>query len=426
MSTTYIQKLRLFNRDVRLYLTSWALMGFGYQGIFLVLCNIYLLRLGYGPEFIGLVSGLGMFSFALCSLPAGALGRRWGSRRMMISGMALMTVGFWLLPSAEIVSGNWRSVWIVTAWCLVSFSAPLFTVNGSPFLMAATTPEVRDHAFSVQTALMPLAGVAGSLVGGALPGLFSQALAVPLDQPAPYRYTLFLVGAAFLVGLLATLATRETSPVQERHGVSKSASSSVGPLPVALISLMGLVMALRTAGEFAANTFFNVYLDSGLNVRTLLIGVMVAGAQLMGGIATLSMPLLAKRWGKERIIGLGSIGVAVGLVPLALVPHWAAAGVGLMGTIGSATIVTASIFIYGQELVTPSWRAVMSGAIWMGVGIGGAAIVIGGGQLIAASGYTSLFLTAAGLAAAGGLLFWSYFRLPRGELARNHVPEDQD
>jgi hypothetical protein len=42
---------------------------------------------------------------------------------------------------------------------------------------------------------------------------------------------------------------------------------------------------------------------------------------------------------------------------------------------------------------------------------------LAGGFAIATVGYTSLFLLAAGLIAFASLLFWVYFRVPRGELA---------
>jgi Na+/melibiose symporter-like transporter len=284
--------------------------------------------------------------------------------------------------------------------------------------MAATGVEERDHAFSFQTAAMPLGAVVGSLLGGFLPGLVSRALAIPLDRPAPYRYPLVLVGVVYVIGLFATIATREVSTEQGQQATSRSGASRAGYLPLALIGLMGLVMALRVTGERAANTFFNVYMDAGLGVSTSLIGTLAAGTQLVAGAAVLAMPLLAERWGKERVIGIGSVAVAFALLPLALIPHWAAAGAGYLGASVLAGIVTAAIFVYGQGLVPPSWHAVMSGAIWMGVGIGGAAIVIGGGRIIATSGYAALFLIAAGITAVGGLLFWSYFRVPRGELAR--------
>ena len=56
MVTLYLQKLRLFSRDVRLFLVSSGVIGFSYFGITSVLLNLYLLRLRYGHEFVGLVS----------------------------------------------------------------------------------------------------------------------------------------------------------------------------------------------------------------------------------------------------------------------------------------------------------------------------------------------------------------------------------
>ena len=60
----------------------------------------------------------------------------------------------------------------------------------------------------------------------------------------------------------------------------------------------------------------------------------------------------------------------------------------------------------------------MSGAVNMAFGLSFSAMALGGGYLIGALGYRSLFLTGAGLTAAGALLFWAYFRVPRGELGR--------
>jgi hypothetical protein len=48
--------VRGFNRSVVvLWLLTWALAAFGYFGLQGVLFNLYLLRLGFGPEFIGLL-----------------------------------------------------------------------------------------------------------------------------------------------------------------------------------------------------------------------------------------------------------------------------------------------------------------------------------------------------------------------------------
>ena len=59
----------------------------------------------------------------------------------------------------------------------------------------------------------------------------------------------------------------------------------------------------------------------------------------------------------------------------------------------------------------------MSGVMNMSVGLGTAAMALGGGHAIPSLGYRVVFLASAGFMAAGTLLFWAYFRTPRGELA---------
>ena len=90
MITDYLRTLRLFNRNVRLYLIVSFVLGLTvWGGIYSVLLNLYLLRLGYDPEFVGLISASGYLGFAVFCLPAGALGGRWGNRRTMIAGLSL-------------------------------------------------------------------------------------------------------------------------------------------------------------------------------------------------------------------------------------------------------------------------------------------------------------------------------------------------
>src|SRR5919204_1900765 len=80
--------LRPFNRSIHLWLLGFAIAGFTYFGVQAVLFNLYLLRLGFGPQFIGLLVGSGQVLFALAALPAGALGQRAGVRGAFASGFA--------------------------------------------------------------------------------------------------------------------------------------------------------------------------------------------------------------------------------------------------------------------------------------------------------------------------------------------------
>jgi hypothetical protein len=75
---TYLNTLPLLNRCGHMLLLSHFFIGMGYLGIYVVLFNLYLARLGYGAEFIGLVNGLAVLTYALLCVPAGLLGKQWG------------------------------------------------------------------------------------------------------------------------------------------------------------------------------------------------------------------------------------------------------------------------------------------------------------------------------------------------------------
>ena len=74
MPDQYLRTIRHFNRDIHLYLFASGLIGFClFSGIYSLLFNLYLLRLGYGPTFVGQVNAVGGLAFALSSLPSSFL-----------------------------------------------------------------------------------------------------------------------------------------------------------------------------------------------------------------------------------------------------------------------------------------------------------------------------------------------------------------
>jgi predicted MFS family arabinose efflux permease len=214
--------------------------------------------------------------------------------------------------------------------------------------------------------------------------------------------------------VVAILATRRASARLTQQTVAEA-----GPAPYGLIVLMALVVLLQLAGEGAARTFFNVYLNTALHVSTAQIGWLSAAGQLLSVPAALAAPPLMARWGKGRTYALASLGTAVCLLPVALGSHWGAAGLGFMGMVALASIARPANMVYHQEIVAPGWRATMSGATTMASALSWAAMAFGGGYLITALGYRRLFLTGAVITAAGVLLFWATFRVPRGEMARS-------
>ena len=414
MTSAYIEAFRLFNRDVRMLLVASALTGFTvFGGIYSVLLNLYLLRLGYGPEFVGQVNAAGAVAFAAFSLPVGLLGGRWGNRRSLIVGMSLAALGYFLLPLAEFVPDCWRQAWLLGTITLGMLGMCLYLVNGAPFLTAHAAPQVRSYVFSTMVAVWPLAGFAGSLIGGFLPDLFATALGLSSDHPAPYRYPLLIAASLLLIAAGALMTTREAESAE-----TQATPAGSGRPPFLLIGVLSLVTFLQMTAESSTRTFLNVYMDDALGVPTSLIGALAAAGQVLAFTAAIAAPRLVARRGRNAAIIYGSAGMALALLPLALLPHWSAAGLGGMLLIAAGAVRRSVFILFQQELVAPRWRVTINSVLTASFGISSAGIALGGGYLITALGYQTLFLTAAGLTATGTLVFWGFFRVPRGEYAQ--------
>lgn len=381
--------------------------------------NLYLLRLDYDLRFVGLVNAAGQLLFAVSSLLAGLVGRRWGNRRMMIVGMGLAVAGYGLLPLVRFPLVSLESIWLVVTYSLAWFGLAQMIVNMIPYLMDATGPEERTYVFSMVGAILALSGFLGGLVAGLLPGLFAGALGVTLDEPTPYRYPLLIPLGVLILGFLALLATRDAGTDRQQETVAEAGLDRIRRAPLGLIAVLTLVMFLVRTGEGAARTFFNVYLDVALRVSTALIASFSATGQLLAVPAALAAPLLIARFGLGRTIVVGNLGIAVCLLPLAFIPLWGAAGLGYMGVIVLLSITVPAFGIYHQEIMPIRWRTVMSGAATMAIGLSWSVTTSVGGYVITNLGYQRFFFAAAVLTASGGLLFWAYFRIPRGELAHS-------
>ena len=406
MPAQYLRTIRHFNRDIRLYLFASGLVGFClFSGIYSLLFNLYLLRLGYGPAFVGQVNAVGGLAFALSSLPSSFLGSRWGNRRTMILGLSLAIVGHALLSQAEFVPKIHQQSFILSTNSLGLLGISLYIVNGYPYLMEVSSTAQRHHVFSLQAALFPLAGFAGSLVGGFLPGGFAGLLQLSLDHPTPYRHTLLVASLLLTPGVFVLVATGQQT--RERH---EDTPTDASPLPLKLILLLSFIAFLYTAGEGAVRTFLNVYLDDALNASTALIGTLAASGQLLAIPAALMMPFLVRRFGSTRTFNGAVLCSALILVPLALIPHWGIAGLCLMGTMCLAGIRRPAFTVFQQEMMPLRWRTAMAGAAATMTGFGYAGVSLGGGYMIEAVGYRALFLMAGCLTASGAAIFWLCFR----------------
>ena len=423
--TGYFQALRLFNHNVRIFILSALLLGFAFFGIYAVLLNLYLLRLGYGLTVVGLVNGMGFVAYALFSLPAGVLGARFGTRRMLQVGFVLAATGMGLLPAAQFLSGNVQVAWIVATYTLTSMGLDAYFVNSNPFMIQFTTPRERMYLYSLRVGMSPIAAFVGALVGGLLPGTLAGLLSI--TDTASFALALLVAAVALLIGVVALFNTTAiAAPEEEEDRPVRTGSAASTALPVLLITMMGLVIMLRMAAEGAQRTFFNVYLDEILAMPTAHIGILAACGQLVGGIAALSAPFLTRHWSLERVIFWASLGMAGSAVIFALLPHWAAAAVGYAGLVSFTYIQRPCSLRFTMEVVPTRWRGTAAGVANMVAGIGWGTMGFTGGFLVGAYGYQSFFLASAVLTGASAVIFFWYFGIPRSTLSKSQRTDALD
>lgn len=414
----YLAAWPQFSRNSRLFLLSATIAGFSYSGIYFLLANLFLVRLGYDEQFIGVFVATGALSFAMSSLPAGVVGRRWGCRRAMTVGYAFLACGLALVSLAPLFAEPWRARWLIATCALRELGNAFYLVNANPFLMESTSQRERGHVFSSRGAVVPLAGFFGTLIGGVLPARIAGWTGRSTEDPMTYLLPMLIGGLLLLPGLLALLSTRtetESSTTAEPPAPGREPTTSLRPLrpqvtegPIAAILIMTLVGALYICAMAASMSFFNLYMDRDLGVPTSRIGTIIACGQLLAVPVALTMAGLARRIGYAAAFGCSAAGVALCTLPMGLLPVWWAAGAGAIGITVMSAIAFPAITVYQQELVEPDWRPIMSGAYLMSIALGWTVMASVGGYLIKAEGYRFLFLLGAGLSAAGVAVFTLY------------------
>lgn len=402
----YWDNLKLFNRNIRFFLLASAVHGFVFFGIYTLLLNLYLLRLDYGPEFIGLVNGVGPLMLGLFSLPAGIISRRFGSRRVMLRSYLVMAISFGLVPLSDLFPEIIRQPWIVITFAVGWIGGAFTIVNFGPYMMAWSGESERNHVFALQAASLPVAGFLGNLVGGALPSLFAGLTGLTLDSPVPFRIAL-LVAAA--IELLAVVATKQSAEIEETAESITTRSANPLPPPYRFMLLFASISVFTVAGEWTMRVYLNVYLDSVLSAPTAVIGTLSAGAQLMGLAAFLS-PQFAARIGRNRVILFSLLLAFISFIPLILIAQWSAVGLSYMILIAAISLFNPTYLVFSQSLVAPQWRTAISSAISMAVGLGIALTSLTGGSIITAHSFQTLFIIGAGAPLTSAFIFWWFFR----------------
>ena len=419
-----IHLLRAVNPQARLFFAVTVGMSFVVDGLVSVLLNLYLLRLGYGTEFIGLVNAVGLLTFGFASLPAGILGSRMSVTRLMKFGAFTSLLGGLLLPLAEFLPQGPRELGLILPPALMFGGFAFFFVNGAAYLINVVDAAYKNHAFALKAAHWALAGFFGALAGGFLPGLIANGTGWTLNDPMPYRVTIALSVSVLALAALLSLRIRPL-PITKRSSTNETASPGAPKRKTAaasvlmLIAIMSVIRLLQMAGSATAMVFFNVYMDQQLAASTALIGTVTALGRLTGVPTALLTPFLVERWGNIRVVIGASLVVVFFLLPLALVEHWLSAALGYVGVIGMMSVRYTAFIVYSLDLVPRAHQALMAGMGEGAAGLSFAMMALGGGFVLGVFSFRDLFLVGAALSLLGTAIFWWHCRR---EIPRRSTP----
>lgn len=389
---------RQVNRVLMTYVAYQFLSNFG-LGVFSLLFNLYLRKLGLREDFIGIYSAFSTLSWAAGALIVGPLSRRIGARAILIGGVFLFAV----FASLQIlVTAPFALLGI--AFCFGLANAGM-TVPSTPYVFTLIPPERRTQAQAFVFASISLSTSAGAFLGGALPGLLGG------DTIMNFRITM-AVSIVLTMGSLVPLARLRTAREQP-DAPNRSAQKPLTPgerrvsrRDNTAFALVGGCMALGTG---ALLPFYNVYLVS-LGASPGAVGALFAISSLVGGVMSLGAPLIARRLPPLQAVAV----LRTIAVPLALViglgfsgaPFGAAfyamrmIGISLSWPIESSTIGNVidprnRVSLFGMR--SAAWNAGMALSSWLA------------GSIIVHFGYAPVHLFY--IVAYGGamLLFLSYW-----------------
>ena len=397
----------------RRFLWVSATIEYQYLGIYLIAVNLYLLRLGFGPEFIGNVTGSGIAAYSATAFLSGYLFRRRSAGRLVTLGVSLVIIGLVGIATADLVPPGVQPRWVLATNAVAWMGGGLFGVGRLPYLVAVAPrgERARVLTFTLERVMGIGLAVLGGLAVTFVPGLAAGALGCTLDDPAPYRFAILLAPAGLLPALLLFARAARRAPAVGRldDGDEDEVSDvmSQGRLrtsPATMILVLSLFAILFNFAGTPPLYFFNLYLDDGLAVSPAVIAFVMGVARLGSLPATLLLPALTRRLSLPALLICLSVALGLALVPMALWPDPLIASLSFLTCSLLLALFEPVFDLHRMEVVPSSAQTRMAGATQTATYAAQSAAGFTGGYVVVTLGYAWLFLGATALAFAAAAL----------------------
>jgi len=396
----YIDRLRSFKPNVRLYLLFVLLTTFN-VGIYSVIFNLYILRLGLREDSLGLILSLSSISVGLFAIPSAFVCDRWGAKRTLLLSYAILSASLIFLYSST------SMLILPLASTMHGIALSLSLVIGATFLVENSTPYERMHLFSMYYVIYTLSMLSGNLIGGFLPDLLTDLLLLERGGVDAYRLTLYFSLSATILSILPLWYIKDDNPRQNE--LRRQLSTYRSAMRNGSVQRMILIFALIGLGMGTALPFFNVYFDQVLKASTAQIGMIFSSTQLIMMAGYCLVPILTGRMGKITMASLVQMASVPFLLIFAFASSIVVAAFGYTMRYLLMNLANPVLNSHKLEIVPPEERPMINSLTWTACYLFVGAGTYAGGIMMAGGHNQMPFLITGALYALTAFLFYAFF-----------------
>lgn len=393
----YIDKLRLFQKDAKLYIFSRVAGTLGY-GISNVIFNLYMIEAGFGEDFLGFFLSISMFATAGIAIAAGMITDRRSRKRILLAASLVSFISTAIRYTAI------QPYILLLSQVLLGFSQAFSQVAMSPYVSDISTERERAHLFGFAGGMSLLAVLGGNIFGGFIPG-FLRDLGLAVNLLWSYRLTLWLSLIPVAISGIALVPMTPDKP--------QSSEQSIGFRHVKNWDFIGKYTITTSTIGLGAGVivlYFNLYFKQVFQVDEATIGLIFAINTILLSVGQFSAPALADRIGKVKTV----IVTEALSIPFLLMLGWAPVlYIGVIAYVSRTVLMNMAGPVsnaFFMEGLTKEERATAVGVTRTGDSfVRGVAAIIGGG-LLALGLYRIPYLLVSGLYLLGVILFYGFFR----------------
>ena len=284
--------LQELDRNIKVYFLAVLLMNLGF-GIIMADFNLYILSLGFSPDFLGIVLGLTPLAQAFTAIPIGFLAEKIGNRKTLILVNVIVSFSYLLW-----VITPFRSLILFGSFLLGTVQAGYFIVK-MPFI-SHYSGKNKDREFTYSSIIFFAALAIGNLIGGLLPSALESFF---FNETTIYRVILF---ASAMLVLSATIPLYILDKDDPKDTQNISLSPYLNGIDANTVRFAGIQFFVGSGLAFLMlfmNIIFVFFYNSDLQAFGFMSAILVIPTVIFLFVG----PILSKKHNSFRIIILTRI-----------------------------------------------------------------------------------------------------------------------